>query len=160
MSACKRLRDFLDFHNIKYVVLLHSQAFTAQEVAQRLHVPGREMAKVVVVKTPKSLALVVVRALDRVDLDLVSAMMGQARMATEAEFASAFPDCEVGAMPPFGNLYDIPTLADEALMQDEEIFFNAGTHTEVVRMKFEDFQRLAKPMVGHFATDLVSAARY
>ncbi len=160
MTVCNRLREFLDSHHIKYSVLAHSQAFTAQEVAQRMHIPGREMAKTVVVKTPHSLALVVVRAPDRVDMDLVSAVLGtDARLATEQEFSDAFPDCELGAMPPFGNLYDIPTLVDEELSKDEEIFFNAGTHTEAIRMKLSDLRTLAKPKVARLAISLSGMAQ-
>ncbi|OGF16600.1 MAG: deacylase [Candidatus Eisenbacteria bacterium RBG_16_71_46] len=149
MSVSKRLREFLDTHHTKYVVMTHSQAFTAQEVAQRLHVPGREMAKAVVLKLPKGLGLAVVRAPDRVDLERAGAALGgEARLASEREFADAFPDCELGAMPPFGNLYQIPTVVDEGLAQDDEIFFNAGTHTEVIRMTYADYAAQVEPKVA------------
>jgi Ala-tRNA(Pro) deacylase len=152
MSVCKRLREYLDSHHVKYVVITHSQAFTAQEIAQRMHVPGREMAKVVVVRTPVGLALAVIRALDKVDMDLASDVLGaKARLATEQEFLDAFPDCEMGAMPPFGNLYDVPTLVDDELAKDDEIVFNAGTHVEAIRMKFQDFAAHARPTVVRLA---------
>ena len=160
MSVCQRLREYLDSHHIKYLVLAHSQAFTAQEVAQRMHIPGREMAKTVVAKTARGLALVVVRAPDRVDMDLVSAALGtDARLATEQEFSDAFPDCELGAMPPLGNLYDVATLVDEDLGKDKEIFFNAGTHTEAIRMQFADFKTLVKPKIARVAISLSGMAR-
>ncbi len=158
MSVCKRLRDFLDSRKVKYVVVTHSQAFTAQEIAQSMHVPGREMAKTVVVRTPKGLALAVLRALDRVDLALVGkALGGEARLATEQEFADAFPDCEVGGMPPFGNLYDVPTLVDESLAHDREIVFNAGTHTEAVRMSYDDYAAQAQPRVMRLTAGVPAA---
>ena len=148
MSISKRLREHLDEHGIKYLVITHSPAFTAQEIAARMHIPGRELAKAVVVKEPQGLALVVLRAQDRVDLGSIG---GDARLASEEEFRNAFPDCEVGAMPPMGNLYGIPTLVDEALSRDEEIVFNAGTHTEAIRLDFSDFVAVTKPRIGRFA---------
>jgi Ala-tRNA(Pro) deacylase len=150
MSVCKRLREYLDACGVKYVVISHSQAFTAQEIAALMHVPGREMAKTVVVKSPQGLALCVVRAMDKVDVDLVASQLDtpSVRLATEGEFKSHFPDCEMGAMPPFGNLYTVPTLVDEQLSRDREIVFNAGTHVEAVRMAFADFERLVKPRLG------------
>jgi len=160
MSVCKRLREHLDARNVKYVVISHSQAFTAQEIAASLHVPGREMAKTVVVKSPQGLALCVVRAMDRLDLELVASRLGttHARLATEQEFQHSFPDCEMGAMPPFGNLYDVPTLVDEALTHDREIVFNAGTHVDAIRMSYADFADMAKPKVGRITLSLTGAA--
>jgi Ala-tRNA(Pro) deacylase len=158
MSVCKRLRDYLDYHRIKYVVITHSQAFTAQEIAQSMHVPGKDMAKTVVVKHPGGLALVVVRALDRVNLAAVGRELGgEARLATEREFADAFPDCELGAMPPFGNLYGVPTLVDEALAKDQEIVFNAGSHTEAVRLAYADYVLQVKPRVARLSQALQDA---
>jgi Ala-tRNA(Pro) deacylase len=149
MSVSKRLREYLDTHHVKYVVITHSQAFTAQEIAAHLHVPGREMAKTVVIKTPTGLALAVVRAQDRVDPVLVGGTLGSAaRLATEQEFRDAFPDCEVGAMPPFGSLYEVTTLVDSKLEEDENIVFNAGTHIEAIRMSFADFVTHARPRVA------------
>jgi Ala-tRNA(Pro) deacylase len=159
MSVSKRLREFLDSHRVKYVVVSHSQAFTAQEVAQQMHVPGREMAKSVVLKTPAGLALAVVRAPDRVDMQMASAALGaKAQLAGEQDFGDAFSDCELGAMPPFGSLYGVPTLADESLAKDPEIVFNAGTHTEAVRMAFADFARLEKPKVARLVASPAGAA--
>ena len=159
MSVCKRLREYLDACAAKYIVISHSPAFTAQEIAASMHVPGREMAKAVVIKTPQGLAMCVVRAMDKIDVDLVANQLGttSARLATEQEFRNHFPDCEMGAMPPFGILYAVPTLVDEELTHDREIVFNAGTHVEAVRMRFDDFKRLTKPRVGHLTLQPIGA---
>jgi Ala-tRNA(Pro) deacylase len=160
MSVSKRLRETLDSHAIKYVVITHSQAFTAQEIAARMHVPGRELAKTVVLRGPNGLALAVVRAQDRVDADLAGGLLGtKVRVATEPEFAGSFPDCEAGAMPPFGNLYGLPTLVDEELSKDAEIVFNAGTHVEAIRMSYADYAACARPRVGRIASSAVGSAR-
>lgn len=152
MSVSKRLREYLDSHHVKYVVITHSQAFTAQEIAAHMHIPGREMAKAVVIKAPSGLALAVVRAQDKVDVGLVGGLLGgQVRLATEQEFRDAFPDCELGAMPPLGNLYNVATLVDEELAKDDNIVFNAGTHTEAIRMTYADFAAHAKPRVGRIS---------
>jgi Ala-tRNA(Pro) deacylase len=146
MSCVKRLRVLLDSHASRYVLISHSRAFTAQEIAASLHVPGREMAKTVVVRTDRGFALVVVRAQDYVDLDRVSLELGaSAVLADESEFAITFPDCELGAMPPFGVLYHLPTLVDRELAKDDEIVFNAGTHTDAVRMPYAEYIELVKP---------------
>ncbi len=159
MSVCNRLREHLDARNVKYVVIAHSRAFTAQEIAASLHVPGREMAKTVIIKSPRGLALCVLRAMDKVDVERVAALLGApyARLATEQEFQDRFPDCEMGAMPPFGNLYDIPTLVDEALTHDREIVFNAGTHVDAIRLSYVDFAAMANPIVGQLTLSLTGA---
>jgi Ala-tRNA(Pro) deacylase len=148
MSCAQRLREFLDAHAAKYIVIAHSRAFTAQEVAASLHVPGREMAKSVIVRSPSRLAMVVVRAQDHVDLGRVSQALGEsAVLANEIDISLKFPDCELGAMPPLGLLYGMPTLVDREIANDQEIVFNAGTHTEVVRMPYADYARLVEPRV-------------
>src|SRR5262245_45139632 len=159
MSVCKRLREHLDARNVRYVVIAHSRAVTAQEIAAALHVPGREMAKTVVVASSQGLALCVMRAMDQVDVDRVAARLASpyARLATEQEFRDRFPDCETGAMPPLGNLYNVPTLVDEELSHDREIVFNAGTHVDAIRMAYADFAAIAKPVVGRFASSLAGA---
>ena len=145
----KRLKEFLDDNGVKYVTIAHSRAFTAQEIAASAHVPGREMAKTVVVKIGRKMAMVVLPASAHVDFDLLREAVGEddVRLATEAEFRAAFPGCEVGAMPPFGNLYAMDTFVAPALAQDDEIAFNAGSHTELVRLRWTDFERLAQPKV-------------
>ncbi len=148
MSCAQRLREFLDSHASKYVLITHSRAFTAQELAASMHVPGRELAKAVLVRTGNRLALVVVRAQDHVDLGRVGrALGGVAVLANETDISVTFPDCELGAMPPFGVLYGMPTLVDREIANDKEIVFNAGTHTDAVRMSYEEFEKLVKPRV-------------
>jgi len=149
----QKLKSYLDENEVKFVSIRHSQAFTAQEVAASAHVPGRELAKVVIVKLDGAMAMAVVPAPSQVDLESIREVSGadQAELATEEEFEEHFPDCEVGAMPPFGNLWDMDVYVDQALEEDEEIAFDAGTHTELVRMAYEDFERLVQPTVADIA---------
>jgi len=150
----RKLREFLNDHGVKYVTISHSPAFTAQEIAASAHVPGKELAKTVMVKIDGNMALTVLPASYRVDLRMLKSVAGAAdvTLATEAEFKHRFPDCELGAMPPFGNLWHVPVYVAEALAEDEQIAFNAGTHTELVQMRFEDYKRVAEPTIvplGH-----------
>lgn len=144
-----QLREFLDSHRITYVTIAHSRTFTAQEVAASAHIAGKELAKTVVVKLDDTMAMAVVPAFDKVDL----AHLGEAAsaasvvLASEWEFKARFPDCEVGAMPPFGNLYGMDVFVAESLVDDEWIAFKAGSHTELVRMSYQDFARLVHPKV-------------
>ncbi len=145
----QRLKEFLDKNNIKYVVVSHSRAFTAAAIGAITHIPGREIAKTVMVKLDGNLAMVVVPGSRSVDLNALKAAV-PAKTATivpEPEFSDSFPDCEVGAMPPFGTLYTLPVFVDEMLTHDEEIAFNAGSHRELVRMSYRDFERLEHPKV-------------
>jgi len=146
-----KLREFLDSHNVKYLVISHSLAYTAQGVAALAHVSGKKLAKTVIVKIDGILAMAVVPASEHVDLDQLRTLTGAntVEVATEREFKDAFPDCETGAMPPFGNLYDMPVYADASLAEQEEITFSAGTHRELVRMKWTDMARLVNPAVAH-----------
>ncbi|HTT18622.1 MAG TPA: YbaK/EbsC family protein [Candidatus Sulfotelmatobacter sp.] len=148
-----KLREFLDSHNIKYLVISHSLAYTAQGVAALAHVSGKKLAKTVIVKIDGILAMAVVPASDHVDLDQLRTLTGAktVEVATEREFKDAFPDCETGAMPPFGNLYDMPVYADVNLSRQEEITFSAGSHRELVRMRWEDMARLVNPTVDKLA---------
>jgi Ala-tRNA(Pro) deacylase len=143
------LRSFLDSNGVKYVTMKHSPAYTAPELAALAHVPGKDWAKTVMVKLDGKMAMAVVQASSRVVFDLLREASGatSAELATEQEFKDLCPGCEVGAMPPFGNLFGMEVFVDEALAEDAEIAFNAGTHTEVVRLPFADFERLAKPKV-------------
>ena len=145
----QQLREFLDSRGVKYLTIRHSLAYTAQEIAASAHVSGKEMAKTLVVKIDGRMALVVLPASEKVDLHQVRDETGarNVELATEAEFGSRFPECELGAMPPFGNLYGMETWVTESLTRDHEIAFNAGTHTEVIRMSYADFERLASPKV-------------
>ncbi len=145
----QKLKEFLDSRQIKYVTISHSRAFTAQEVAASAHISGKEMAKTVMVKMDGRMAMAVLPASDKVDFELLKAAsgVGTVELAGEAEFRGMFPECETGAMPPFGNLYGMDVYVSDALTADEEIAFNAGTHTELIRMSYRDFESLVKPKV-------------
>lgn len=149
----KKLVDFLDSNHIQYVNIKHSRAYTAQEVAASAHIPGQEMAKTVIIKVDGKLAFSVLPASYQVDFDLLKHSLGanQVELAAEEEFKAVFPECELGAMPPFGNLYGMEVFAAEKLSEDEEIAFNAGSHTELIRLKYDDFDRLVKPTVIRFS---------
>lgn len=142
-----KLREFLDQKNVKYLVISHSVAYTAQGVAALTHIPGKELAKTVMVLVDGRLAMAVVPASYRVDLFKLKKYLGagMVELASEIEFRDRFPDCDTGAMPPFGNLYGMDVFADESLALDKEISFNAGSHRELVRMSFSDFRDLVKP---------------
>ncbi|HET9308650.1 MAG TPA: YbaK/EbsC family protein [Candidatus Sulfotelmatobacter sp.] len=147
-----KLREFLDSHNVKYLVISHSLAYTAQGVAALAHVSGKKLAKTVIVKIDGILAMAVIPASSHVNLELLRMLTGAetVEVASEDEFKNAFPDCETGAMPPFGNLYDMAVYADASLAEQEEITFSAGTHRELVRMNWNDMQRLVNPTVDEF----------
>jgi Ala-tRNA(Pro) deacylase len=148
----QRLKEFLDREGVKYVVLTHSPAYTAQEIAALAHVPGKELAKTVVVKLDGKLAMAVLPASQRVELARLREVVGakRAQLATEAEFRDRFPGCDLGAMPPFGNLYGMDVYVADGLTEDEEIAFNAGSHTELIRLAYRDFARLVQPKVLEF----------
>ncbi len=149
----KTLRDFLDNEGVKYVIVSHSPAFTAQEVAASAHIPGKELAKTVMVKLDGTMAMAVLPASSSVDFEKLKAAAGakKAELASEDEFRDLFPECEVGAMPPFGNLYDMAVYAEQSLAEDEAIAFNAGSHKELVKVAYADFERLVQPTVADFA---------
>jgi Ala-tRNA(Pro) deacylase len=149
----QKLQEFLDGHEIKYVVISHSVAYTAQGIAALTHISGKELAKTVIVKIDGALAMAVLPASLHVDLRQLKAVAGakSTELASEREFRERFPDCETGAMPPFGNLYDVPVFADESLAHDKEIAFNAGSHRELLRLAWEDFMRLVEPKIVRFA---------
>lgn len=153
-----RLREFLDEKAIKYVVISHSLAYTAQGVAALAHIPGKELAKTVVVNLDGELAMAVVPASRHVDLTRVkvAAHANTAELASEMEFKSKFPDCQTGAMPPFGNLYGMRVFADEALSRDVEIAFNAGSHLELIRLSWVDFERLVSPKIAPITVKLAA----
>lgn len=145
----KKLKRFLDEKKIKYVSIKHSLAYTAQEIAASAHIHGREVAKTVIVKLDDKLAMAVVSANDKVDLKLLKNASGAktVELASEDEFHDLFPDCALGAMPPFGNLYGMEVFIDKGLIDKMEITFNAGSHTELIRLSYSDFERLVKPKV-------------
>jgi Ala-tRNA(Pro) deacylase len=145
----KKLKEFLDDNRVKYVTISHSLAYTAQEIAASAHIPGRELAKTVIIKADGRMAMAVLPASLKVDFDLLAEATGAKKieLATEREFKQLFPDCELGAMPPFGNLYGMEVYVAESLTEDKEIAFNAGSHTELMRLPFQDFMRLVQPKV-------------
>ena len=152
----QKLKEFLDSHNVKYVTISHSRAFTAQETATSAHIPGKELAKTVMVKMNGKMAMAVLPASSKVDFDILKKATGSAtiEIANEKEFKDLFPDCEIGAMPPFGNLYGMDVFVAESLTEDKEIAFNAGSHRELVKMTYKDFERLVKPKVTKFSVEM------
>jgi len=149
----KRLKETLDQAGIKYVLVSHSPAYTAQEVAASAHVPGKEVAKTVIVRSGASLAMAVLPASKQIDFHKLAEGMKvkKVELATEEEFRGLCPDCELGAMPPFGHFYGLEVIVDQVLEKDEEIYFNAGTHRELLKMKYADFQKTVSPKVVAFS---------
>jgi Ala-tRNA(Pro) deacylase len=150
MAILKKLKEILDEAKVSYEVYNHALAYTAQEIAAKQHFPGDEMAKVVMIEADNDLAMGVIRGNDKISLNMVRDSLGarHARLATEDEFTARFPECEIGAMPPFGNLYGLKVFVDPALEHDEYIYFNAGNHVQTVRLKFKDFATLVKPQIA------------
>jgi len=148
----KKLKEFLDKNKVKYLSIVHSPAYSAMEIAEASHVPGKDLAKTVIVNIDNVMSMVVLPAPLKIDLSKLKSVVGanKAELASEHAFASKFPDCEVGAMPPFGNLYNMPVYVDDDLAKDEEIAFNSGTHSEVIKLKYKDFYKLVKPKVVNF----------
>jgi Ala-tRNA(Pro) deacylase len=148
----KKLKEFLDSHRVKYVSIVHSRAYTAQEIAASAHVPGRELAKAVMVKVDGRIAMAVLPALYQIDFERLRVAIGArtVELASETEFQDRFPECELGAMPPFGNLYGMEVYAARRLSEDREIAFNAGSHTELIKLAYTDFERLVSPQVVDF----------
>jgi Ala-tRNA(Pro) deacylase len=151
--ALTKLKQYLDSKGVKYTILQHSPAYTAQEIAAKAHVPGQQLAKSVMVKLDGELAMAVVPASTRVDLNALARAVGakEATLAHESEFARVFEGCEPGAMPPFGNLWRIPVFVSDTLAEDEIISFNAGNHTELMTLSFEDYHRLVEPKILSFS---------
>ncbi len=149
----QKLREFLDSNQVKYVTISHSAAYTAQEIAASAHVSGKELAKTVMVKIDGKMAMAVLPASYHVDMDLLkeAAVASSVDLAGEREFKDMFPGCETGAMPPFGNLYDMRVFVSATLAEDELIAFNAGSHTELIRMAYADFERLVQPRIVKFS---------
>ncbi len=148
----KKLKDFLDDNHVKYVTINHSPAYTAHEIAASAHVPAKELAKIVMVKINGILTMTVLPSSHRVKLASLKKELGadSVELATEDEFKNVFPGCAPGAMPPFGNLYGLKVLVARRLADDEEIAFNAGAHTELVRISYDDFERLVHPKMIAF----------
>jgi len=152
MGVPTRLIKFLDESKVRYEVLHHPEAFTAQELAAIEHVKGRDHAKVVIIKSDTRLLMTVLPADYRLDLEKLSSLTGgRTTLADEAEFKETFPDCAVGTMPPFGQLYGVDTYLDTSLSGADKIVFEAGTHSDAIRMRYADYVRLAKPTIADFA---------
>ena len=149
----RKLKEFLDKNKIKYTTITHSPAFTTQEIAASAHIRGRELAKTVMIKIDGKMAMAVLPASYKVDFDLLkdSIKAGEIDLATESDFKDLFGECDVGAMPPFGNLYGMDVYAAESLAEDEEIAFNSGSHTELIKLAYKDFERLVKPRIVKFS---------
>ncbi|HPF50571.1 MAG TPA: YbaK/EbsC family protein [Draconibacterium sp.] len=155
---CKKLKAFLDANHIRYVSIRHSSAFTAQEIAAKTHISGKELAKTVMIKLDNKMAMAVLPASYQIDFDLLKELFvnHHVSLATEEEFRYLFPDCEVGAMPPFGNLYNMEVFVAQSLAEDETISFNAGSHTELLQMSYADYIFLVQPYVLKFSVKEVA----
>lgn len=152
MSIARQLKEYLDREHVHYEVLPHPEAFRAAAIAHVLHTSEKEMAKVVIVKVDEQIVMTVLPASWQVDLHRLRDvfMTNHVRLATEEEFKDLFPDCELGAMPPFGILYGLPVFVDHSLTEDDAIVFQAGTHSEAIRMRYMDFAALVFPVVEEF----------
>jgi Ala-tRNA(Pro) deacylase len=150
-----KLKQFLDENQVRYVSVQHSPAYTAQEIAASAHIPGRELAKTVIVKIDGAMPMAVLAAPARLDLGLLRRAAGarSVTLADEREFSGAFPDCEPGAMPPFGNLYGLKVYVDQPLREGRQIAFNAGSHAELIQMDYQQFERLVQPVAAHLSAE-------
>ena len=148
----KKLREFLNSQNIPYMSISHAVAYTAKEIAALTHISNKELAKTVIVKIDSTLAMAVLPASYDIDFSSLRSATGArtVTLAKESEFKDRFPECEIGAMPPFGNLYGMTVYVDESLTKDEEIAFNAGSHYESLQMSYADFERLVRSRVLKF----------
>jgi Ala-tRNA(Pro) deacylase len=155
MPILKKLKAILDEGKVSYEVYNHPLAYTAQEIAAAQHISGKELAKVVMLIVDGSLVMAVIPGNRKIALNTVKTSLGakEARLATEDEFYSRFPECEIGAMPPFGNLFGLPVILDPAVERDEHIYFNAGNHAETVRLRYQDFEKLVAPRVARLTEE-------
>ncbi len=149
----QKLKECLDKNGIEYISIRHSKAYTAQKIAAATHIPGKELAKTVMIKVDGKMAMAVLPASYHVNFEELRVCIGAKKvvLANELEFKDIFPQCEVGAMPPFGNLYGMDVYVAESLAEDEEIAFNAGSHVELIRLAYKDFAKLVKPKVLKFS---------
>ncbi len=160
MSIPQRIRMYLDSQEIPYEWLRHAEAFTAQEVAHALHLSGKRLAKTVVVEADRRMVMVVLPASHRLVMSELRGVLEarEVKLIPEAELEKIFPGCDLGAIPPLGDLYGMDVWVDRTIADQEDIVFNAGTHLDAVRMKYGDFVRLAKPQVGRFSELRAAAA--
>jgi Ala-tRNA(Pro) deacylase len=161
MPILTKLREFLEANKVAYSVHSHPTAYTAQEIAALQHVSGRQLVKVVIVKAGANFVMLALPADRRVDLERLKATLGvtDVRLAQEAEFRDLFPGSEVGAMPPFGNLYGLPVYVDRSLEKEPEIIFNAGTHTLTAKIALRDYVAVVQPVVAEFTVPAGTLAR-
>lgn len=148
-----RIKEYLDSQKVKYTILKHSPVYTAQEVAASAHIPGRQLAKTVMIKLDGEMSMAILPANCQVNFADLKKTLGvkKVKLATEKEFKDLLPDCETGATPPFGNLYDLKVIADKSLSTQEVIAFCAGSHTELIQLSYQDFEKLVKPKVVAFS---------
>jgi len=149
----ENIQSYLNRNSIPYEIIEHPRAITAEEISRSAQIPSSQLAKTVVLRVNGELTLVVLHADERIDLDRLSEYMevSDIELCPEDEFMDYFPDCELGAMPPFGDLYGMSVIVSESVASDDIIVFNAGTHTELIKMRYADFARVLRPMVGCFA---------
>jgi len=152
MQIPEQLINCLNESGVAYEILQHPESVTAQRIAEAEHIKARHQAKVVMVKSNGRHLMTVISADHRIDLLKVEKLTGKpASLETEQGFKSIFPDCALGAMPPFGNLYGLPTYVDERLAQEDYIVFEAGTHTDAIKLKYRDYEKIVKPQVADLA---------
>jgi len=156
MTILRKLKDYLEQNRVRYEVGYHERVYTSQEIAAAMHVPGKELAKVVIVKADGKMIMLVLPASYRVDTKKLKKVLECKKLgiAKEKDFEELFPDCEVGAMPPFGNLYNLEVWVDQVLTQDEFFVFQAGSHVETLKIKYNDYARLVNPKAGDFSVHL------
>ncbi len=152
--TAKRLKDYLEREGVKFETIVHSTAYTAQDTARAAHVPGKDFAKTVIVNIDGRQAMAVLRASEKLDLAQLKKTAGakHVSLALESEFDKSFPGCEPGAMPPFGNLYGMEVFISNTLAADEQIAFNAGSHAELIKIGYQDFERLVRPIMATLST--------
>jgi Ala-tRNA(Pro) deacylase len=155
MKIPLQLIDCLNESKVRYEILHHPEAVTAQRIAQAEHVKGRHHAKVVMIKSGGERLMAVLPADHQIDLEKVGKVIGKsASLDSEKEFKSLFPDCAIGAMPPFGNLYGLPTYVDKSLAAQDYIVFEAGTHSDAIKLSYRDYEKIVKPQVEDLAIKL------
>ena len=152
MTFLRRLQEYLDRHHVHYEVLDHEEAYTSPEIAHTLHMSGKMLAKVVMIEADKRFVMAVLPSSWKIDFARLKKTLRSrhVRLATEDEFKGLFPDCEIGTMPPFGNLYDVPVYVDKLLAEDDQIVFEAGSHLRAVKLRYQDFADLVHPIIAEF----------
>jgi Ala-tRNA(Pro) deacylase len=152
MTCRQQLETLFQKRKVRFTITKHTEVYSAQRVAREVGIPGRELAKVVIVAGDGELVMMVLPAPHRLSLAKARKVLKarRVRLAEEEDFADLFPDCELGAMPPFGDLYDLPLYVDRTLTTQREIAFNAGTHDEIMHISFTDYERVARPTIASF----------